>query len=436
MKILFENTDILLRKDGHYCVINKGYLAIDGKYISYIGKEKPNDSFDLVKDFSNKLLMPGLINAHTHSPMVFLRGLGEGLKLDKWLNDYIFPTEAKMTPEIISAASYYAILELLASGVTSFTDMYFYPEETAEAVRRSGIKANLTKYITCFDEHQKVEDSEIPGSIKFYEEWNDKCDGRIKIDFGIHAEYTNKKYIVREYSRMCKKRNARMHIHLSETENEVERCKEKYGLTPVKWFENLGTFDNPTSAVHVVWPEGDDLQILKNHDVTVIHNPSSNMTLGSGFAPISKMLNMGINVALGTDGAASNNNLNMFEEMHMCSMLSNGFHLDPQRLSCESVLDMATINGAKSQGRQDTGILEVGMCADIIALNMKSIHLFPTLNYPALLCKSAQAGDVYMTMVDGKILYEDGMYFTLDRTRIIEDFKDLVNKFYNKDKKQ
>ena len=432
MKILFENANILLRKEGHYSVLNKAYLATDGKYISYIGKEKPNDIFDLVKDFSNKLLMPGLVNAHTHTPMVFLRGLGEGEKLDKWLNDYIFPTEAKMTPEIISTASYYAILELLASGVTSFTDMYFYPEETAEAVRRSGIKANLTKYIRCFDEDQKVEDSEIPASVKFYEEWNDKGDGRIKVDFGIHAEYTNKKFIVHEYSKICKEKNARMHIHLSETKKEVEECIEKYGVTPPKWFENLGTFDNPTSAAHVVWPEGDDLQILKNHDVTVMHNPSSNMTLGSGFAPVSKMLKLGINVALGTDGAASNNNLNMFEEMHMCAMLPNGFHLDPQYLSCESVIDMATINGAKSQGRNDTGVLEVGMCADIIALDMKKIHLYPTLDYPALICKSAQAGDVCMTMVDGKILYENGLYFSLDRTKITEEFKALVEKFYNK----
>ena len=198
---------------------------------------------------------------------------------------------------------------------------------------------------------------------------------------------------------------------MSETKKEVEECIEKYGVTPPKWFENLGTFDNPTSAAHVVWPEGDDLQILKNHDVTVMHNPSSNMTLGSGFAPISRMLKLGINVALGTDGAASNNNLNMFEEMHLCAMLPNGFHLDPQYLSCESVLDMATINGAKSQGRNDTGVLEVGKCADIIALDMKKIHLYPALDYPALICKSAQAGDVCMTMVDGKILYENGMYF-------------------------
>ena len=431
MKILFENADILLRNESHYFVLNKAYLAIDGKYISYIGKDKPNDRYDLVKDYSNKLLMPGLINAHTHSPMVFLRGLGEGNKLDKWLYDYVYPTEARLTPEIISAASYYAILELLASGVTSFTDMYFYPEETAKAVEKSGIKANITKFIRCFDENQKIEESEIPGSVKFYEEWNGKSDGRIKVDFGIHAEYTNKKHIVQEYSRICKEKNARMHIHLSETKKEVDDCIEKYGVSPVKWFENLGTFDNLTSAGHVVWPEEDDFQILKKHNVTVIHNPSSNMTLGSGFAPVSKMLRMGIDVALGTDGAASNNNLNMFEEMHMCVMLPNGFHLDPQYLSCESVLNMATINGAKSQGRNDTGSLEKGKCADIIALDMEKIHLYPTFDYPALLCKSAQAADVCMTMVDGKILYENGEYLTLDKAKIKGDFKTLVENFYD-----
>lgn len=434
MKTLFENVNILQKENGQYKVLENAYLAVDGKRISYIGKEKPLDSFDLTKDFSNKLLMPGIVNAHAHSPMVFLRGLGSGLPLDTWLNDYIFPTEAKMTPEIIEVASYYAILELLASGVTSFTDMYFYPEETAKAVIESGIKANLTDYIQCFDEHQSIEDSQIPRSVAFYEKWNGKGDGRLKIDFGIHAEYTNKDHIVKEYSRICKEKNARMHIHLSETKKEVDECIERHGVTPVKWFEQLGTFENPTVAAHVVWPEGDDLEILKNHNVSIIHNPSSNMALGSGFAPVNKMIRMGINVALGTDGAASNNNLNMLEEMHLGVMIPNGFHLDPQYSTCENIIDMATINGAKAQGRENTGALEVNMCADIIALDMSKIHMYPILDYVSLICKSAQASDVCMTMVDGKILYENGQYFTLDKARIVYRFKEEVKKFYNLEK--
>lgn len=430
MSILFENATILIKKGSEYEAIENGFLGIDGKYIDYIGKEKPNKKYDVVKDYSNKLLMPGLVNAHTHTPMVFLRGLGAGLPLQNWLNDYIFPTEAKLTPEIIEIASYYAILELLASGVTSFTDMYFFPEGTAKAVSESGIKANINKYLLCFDENQKIEDSGIPGSLEFFNKYHNTADGRLKVDFSIHAEYTNKPHIVKEYSRLCKENNGRMHIHLAETKKEVEECIQRYGVSPAKWFEDLGTFDNPTCAAHLVWPVNDDIEILKRHDVSIMHNPTSNMMLGSGFAPINKLMRNGINVGLGTDGTASNNNLNMFEEMHLCSILSDGFHLDPKYLTNSQVIDMATINGAKLQGRDDTGSLEVGKCADIIALDLNNIHLYPILNYPAIITKSAQAHDVCMTMVDGNVLYENGEYKTLDRKDIVERFKKAVEEFY------
>lgn len=430
MSILFENATILIKKGSEYEAIENGFLGVDGKYIDYIGKEKPNKKYDVVKDYSNKLLMPGLINAHTHTPMVFLRGLGAGLPLQNWLNDYIFPTEAKLTPEIIEIASYYAILELLASGVTSFTDMYFFPEGTAKAVSESGIKANINKYLLCFDENQKIEDSGIPGSLEFFNKYHNTADGRLKVDFSIHAEYTNKPHIVKEYSRLCKENNGRMHIHLAETKKEVEECIQRYGVSPAKWFEDLGTFDNPTCAAHLVWPVNDDIEILKRHDVSIMHNPTSNMMLGSGFAPINKLMRNGINVGLGTDGTASNNNLNMFEEMHLCSILSDGFHLDPKYLTNSQVIDMATINGAKLQGRDDTGSLEVGKCADIIALDLNNIHLYPILNYPAIITKSAQAHDVCMTMVDGNVLYENGEYKTLERKDIVERFKKAVEEFY------
>lgn len=432
MKILFENVDILLRKEGHYQALKNAYLATDGKYISYIGKEKPNGIYDLVKDYSNKLLMPGLVNSHTHTPMVFLRGIGSGLPLENWLNDCIFPAEAKMNAQIIKISSYYAILELLASGVTSFTDMYFFPEETAKAVIESGIKANLTDYITSFGKDIKIEDSAINRSLEFFKKYNNAAEGRLKVDFGIHAEYTNVPHIVEAYGKICKENNGRIHVHISETKKEVDDCKAKYGKTPVKWFEDLGIFDNPVCAAHIVWPENDDLEIIKKHNATIMHNPSSNMTLGSGFAPINRMSKMGINVSLGTDGCASNNNLNMFEEMHVCSLTPNGFHLDPTYLSCDDVLDMATINGAKCQGRDDTGLLEVGKCADIIAVDMNKIHLYPIFDYPSILVKSAQGSDVCMTMVDGKILYEDGEYLTLNKKKIVEDFKTIVNEFNKK----
>ncbi len=430
MSLLFKNAAILIRNGSGYEALEHAYLGVDGKHIDYIGTERPEKTYAEEKDYAGKLLLPGLVDAHTHTPMVFLRGIADGLPLDQWLNERVFPIEAKLTAEQIRVASYYAILELLASGVTSFTDMYFFPEETAQAVRDSGIKANLNKYILCFDPNQTVEESMIGPSIEFFEKYNDTCDGRLKVDFSIHAEYTNQPHIVKAYSEECKKRNAIMHIHLSESKSEVEKCMEKYRQTPVEWFESLGTFENPTCAAHVVWPMKDDLKILRKHDVSVMHNPSSNLMIGSGFAPIREMLDLGINVGLGTDGTASNNNLNMLEEMHLAAIVHNGYHLDATNILSSQVIDMATVNGAKLQGRTDTGVLETGKCADIIALDLDKIHLYPIFEYPSIITKSAQGSDVCMTMVDGKILYENGQYLTLDKEKIVQDFKKAVEEFY------
>lgn len=431
MKLLFKNAVILIKENGKYKTIN-GFLGVDGKYIDYIGEKEPDKKYDIEKDYSNKLLMPGLINSHTHSPMVFLRGLGSGHDLQDWLYNYIFPTEAKIGTSQIKWASYYAILEMIRGGTTSFTDMYFFPEETAEAVIESGIKANINKYITCFDDNQKIEDSGIPASVKFFEDYHNKADGRLKVDFSIHAEYTNKKHIVKEYSRLAKEYGARMHIHLSETKSETEECIKRYGVTPAAWFNELGTFDVPTCAAHCIWVNEDDVKILADNNVTIMHNPTSNMMLGSGFAPIGKFKRYGINLALGTDGAASNNNLNMFEELHLGNIISDGFHLDPTYVSDDEMLDMATINGAIGQGRDDTGELKVGKCADIIAVDFNALHLNPIFEYVPLLLTSAQASDVCMNMVDGNILYEDGKFLTLDEEYIRKEFLREFNEFYKK----
>ena len=430
MSVLFKHATVLLRKENGYEALKDAFLGVSGKTIDYIGKEMPHKTYETVKDATDLLLMPGLVNAHTHIPMVFMRGIAEGLPLQNWLYDRVFPTEAKLTKEIIRASSYYAILELLASGVTSFTDMYFFSEETAEAVIQSGIKANLNKYLLCFDPNQSIEDGMIPASLEYIRTYDNAAEGRLKADFSIHAEYTNQPHIVREYSRLCKEYGGRMHIHLSESRKEVEECIERYGKTPVEWFEEMGTFDSPTLAAHVVWPMKNDLKILKRHNVSVAHCPSSNMSIGSGFAPVRKMLDLGINVCLGTDGTASNNNLNMMEEMHLASVIHNGFHLDATKLYNHQVLDMATRNGALSQGRENTGILEVGRDADIIAVSLKGVHMYPILDYEAILTKSAQASDVVMTMVDGRILYENGEYLTLDREKITAEFREEVEKFY------
>ena len=431
MKTLFRNADILLFENGIYNVIKNAYLAVNGDRIAYIGKDMPDGKFDTVKDMTGKLIMSGLYNCHNHCPMVLLRGVGSDLPLNEWLFNKVFPIEDKLTAEEIYAGTNLALLEMLACGTVSFSDMYFEPQVTAKAVAESGMKANLTRPVQSFDPNEEPKDSfRIAQSLELYDEWNKAENDRILIDFSIHAEYTCTEKIARAYSEECNKRGGLMHIHLSETVKEHNECKEKYGKTPTQWFNDIGTFDSRAFAAHCVTLEDGDMDIILNKGVNVVHNPSSNMKLGSGFARVQKMLDMGINVALGTDGAASNNNLDMIEEMHLASIIHNGYMQDATVMNADTVIKMATLNGALLQGRNDCGDLKVGNKADIIAISLDKPHLRPVIDEKALVTYSAQSSDVCMTMVDGKILYENGEYTTLDKEKIYYDIEKAVKKLY------
>lgn len=431
MRTLLKGADILLRKENGYETLHGAYLGVDEAKIDYIGEEKPEKAYDLEKDMSGRLLAPGLINCHSHIAMTLMRGIGSGLPLQDWLFKAIFPIEDKLVREDIAAASRFALIEMIAGGTTSFSDMYFFPEETVWAVEEAGIKANLNRCVQCFDENQTVEqNTQIPQSVELFEKYHNAENGRIRIDFSIHAEYTCKPHIVRAYSELCMAHGGRMHIHLSETQREVDECIARYGKSPVAWFEELGTLDSPTAAAHCVAVSDEDIAILKRHGVNVIHNPTSNLKLGSGFAPVRKLMDAGINLALGTDGAASNNNLDMFEEMHLADIMPCGYRHDPTEVSSAEVLDMATVNGARLQGRSDTGVLAVGKKADIIALDLDKPHLYPNFDTPALLTCAAHSSDVVLTMVDGKILYENGEYKTLDREKVFYEARAAVKRLY------
>lgn len=431
MKTLFKNADILIFENGIYSVIKNAYLAVNGDKIAYIGKELPDGEFDITKDMTGKLLMSGFYNCHNHCPMVLLRGVGSDLPLNEWLFNKVFPIEDKLTADEIYAGTNLALLEMLACGTVSFSDMYFEPQVTAKVVAEAGMKANLTRPVQSFDPSEEAKDSfRIAQSIELYNEWNNAADGRILIDFSIHAEYTCTEKIARAYSEECNRRGGLMHIHLSETVKEHNECKEKYGKTPTQWFNDLGAFDSRAFAAHCVTLEDSDMEILLSKGVNVVHNPSSNMKLGSGFARVQKMLDMGINVALGTDGAASNNNLDMVEEMHLASIIHNGYSQDATIMNADTVIKMATLNGAKLQGREDCGELKVGNKADIIAISLDKPHLRPVIDEKALITYSAQSSDVCMTMVDGKILYENGEYTTLDKEKIYFDVEKAIKKLY------
>ncbi len=430
MKILFKNADILL-KDEKFDVLENAFLAVDGDKISYIGSEKPADNFDEIKDMSGKMLIPGLINCHNHCPMVLLRGVGSDLPLQQWLFDTVFPIEDKLTAEEIKAGSELALLEMISGGTVSFSDMYFEPEMTIEAVARSGMKANITRPVQSFDPNETPDQSyRMKEAIELYDKYNDSFDGRVLIDFCIHAEYTCTETIARAFIEKVNERKGNLHIHLSETKNEHDECVAKYGKTPAEWFDSLGGFDSSAFAAHCVWLTDSDMELFRRKNVNVVHNPTSNMKLASGFAPIQRMLDMGINVALGTDGASSNNNLDMLEEMHIASIIHNGYNLDATVMNADTVLKMATVNGAKVQRRENCGELKVGNKADIVAISLDAPHMVPALDKKALLTYSAQSSDVVMTMADGKILYENGEYKTLDREKIYFDVKKAVEKLY------
>ena len=443
MNILFKNADVLVREEDGYNVLKGAYLGVSGEKIDYIGFDEPELHYEEVRDMSGKLLMPGLVNAHGHSAMVLLRGVGSGLPLDRWLNEAIFPIEAKMTPEDIVAGINWACMEMLASGTTQVADMYDYPFAASLAYAKAGIKANICRVGLCFD--PALEPGEWPRTaecINFINVLNGKADvnpeairelpqtgktmqlpdeikeavssGRIIADFSLHSEYLTTEKFVKAISEANSVMHTRVHIHISETEKEHRECYDRHHRTPVGYFEKMGILDEPVYAAHCVWCSDSDLRTMAEKGVTLVHNPSSNLKLGNGMARLPEALAVGVNVALGTDGAASNNNLNMFEEMHLASLLQKGERHDPTMVTDAQVLDMATVNGAKALGRPDTGVLKVGYKADIIAVDMQKPHLIPALDEVALLVSSAQGSDVCMTMVDGKILYDNGKFTTID----------------------
>lgn len=427
--MLLSHADILRRHGDGWEFLRDGYIGVKEDTITYIGVQKPDNFYGVEKDLSGHLLVPGFYNMHTHTAMTLLRGLGRGLPLERWLNEAMYPIEARLTSPDISVGARLAMMEMLASGVVSFTDMYDQPRTAMAEVLQAGMKANLTYPVWGTDNSISYgKNHRAQESVSFFRECNRAGDGKIIVDFALHAEYTCCETLVRCYAEDCKKLNANMNLHLSETQKEHEACKTRYGKTPARWFYDLGVFSNPTIAAHCVWVEPEDVVLLSKNEVRCVHNPSSNMKLGSGFMPIRSLLDNGVRLTIGTDGAASNNNLNFMEEIHLASIIHSGYTGNPSIVNPEELLTMATVNGASAQSRPNCGALEIGNRADIVAVNMVAPHLMPANDIPALLTYSAQASDITMTMVDGKVLYENGEYFTIDFDKVKFDLKQTTDR--------
>lgn len=421
--MLFKDITII---GENYQISEHMYLLTEGEEITYIGTGPPENCTDNTYetfDGKGKVLAPGFYNTHSHIPMTLLRGYGEGISLHDWLFTKVFPFEDLLTDDDCYWGTLLGAIEMIGSGTCSFTDMYMFMKGIISGVATSGLKANLSRSLAS-GLSNKVAANDMKVLLDFMKT---RDDNRIKADISIHAEYTTNKEIITEISNFCKKHNLNMDIHLSETQSEHDKCKEKYGMTPTELFNKLGTFDNKTNAAHCVWVEDSDMDILASKGVTVAHCPSSNLKLGSGIAPVMRMLEKGINLTIGTDGAASNNNLNMLEEINLAALLQKGATKNPAALSTVDIMTMACKNGARSQSRDSCGEIKVGNHADIVVYDFDKAHLQPVYDVLSNLIYSAQSSDIVMNMVDGRVLYRDGVFLTIDVEQVLYQTNRIKN---------
>lgn len=424
--MLFKNITLV---GENYEVFHNVNILVEDDKITYIGKEIPKDYNGEVYNGENKVAMPGYYNIHSHIPMTLIRGYGEGLPLQRWLEERMFPFEDLMVAEDMYWGTQLGVAEMIASGAVSFSDMYMEIEAITKAVEETGIKANISRACVGFTDDTHFKDVNEWEAIHFLADYmKANPNNRVIGECSIHGEYTSREALVREVADYSAKNGFNMHIHLSETKKEHIECKARHqGMTPAEWFDYCGVFNSPTIAAHCVWLENRDFDILAKHNVTVAHCPSSNLKLGSGFAPIAKMMEHNIRVGIGTDGAASNNNLNMHEEVNLASLINKGSTQNSELFGPKTMLQMACKNGAMAQSRFDCGELKVGNKADIVIFDMDKPHLYPVYDVLANIMYSASASDICLTMVDGKVLYKNGEYKTID----IEKVKFNANRIKN-----
>lgn len=397
MKILIKNPKILSMESSD---IIKSDILIDGKYIKKI-EENIKDSVDKVIDASNMLTMPAFINCHSHVGMSLFRNYGEEVSLMTWLNDYIWPLEDKLTDEDVYTASQISLVEMVKNGIGSFADMYFFSDATIRAALEIGIRGEISRGLSIPD----PDDYRLKENIMLYEKY--KRSDLINIGLGPHAIYTSDIEHLKKISDLADRYKMPIHIHLSETKQENEECYKKYKMSPTKVFEKAGIFKHKTIAAHGIYLSDSDLDIIKENDVTIVHNPASNLKLSSGFLNLSKLLDKGINVALGTDSSASNNKLSILREMELAGLLSKLY--SSRNVEAYEILKMATINGARALGLEGKlGIIEEDKLADLILIDLDNLNHKPNNNLISSLIYSTYESDIKYTIINGKIVYENG----------------------------
>ncbi|WP_338834671.1 5-methylthioadenosine/S-adenosylhomocysteine deaminase [Moorella humiferrea] len=405
-------------------VIEEGVIAVDGDRLYYVGPANALPAgwqADTVIKADDKVALPGLVNAHTHAAMALLRSYADDLPLKEWLEKKIWPREARLTREDIYWGTKLALLEMIRSGTTTFADMYFNMDAVAEAVVEAGLRACLSQGLIGL---QDGDGGRLATGVSLVKEWQGAGDGRITTMLGPHAPYTCPPEYLTKVAATAAGLGVGLHIHLAETKGEVADIQSRYGATPIALANRLGLFELPVLAAHCVHLTPEDISILAEKKVGVAHCPESNLKLASGVAPVKAMLSAGVNVAIGTDGAASNNNLDMVGEMRTCALLAKGISGDPTAVPAHQALVMATLNGARALGLdKEIGTLEAGKKADLILVKKHRPHMMPSHNVEADIVYAANGNDVDTVIVNGEILMSGGEVKTLDVEEIYAEVK-------------
>jgi len=422
----------ILTMNGGMEVIKDGFIRIrDGKIraIGAMEELRMEDASECVEDMSGMLVMPGFVNTHTHVPMTLLRGYADDLPLHQWLTDYIFPAEARlMTPEHIRIATRLAFVEMIKSGTTCFNDMYFFEEVIAEEAKAAGIRGVMNESLIDFPTVSfKSVDEGLALSERLIRTW--RGDAIIHPSVTVHAPYTCSKDTLQKAKRLADKESALLQIHVAETRKEVGDIQARTGMPPVEYLHSIGILDRNVMAAHCVWLNGKEVELLAKTGTSIGHCPKSNLKLASGIADTDTYMKAGITVGIGTDGVASNNTLDMVEEMRFAALLPKVVHYDSEAVNAATALRMATINGAKALGLEERiGSLEVGKSADLIVVNMNASNMQPVYDEYSAVVYAMNSKNIRSSMVNGEWIMRNREILHIDKEQTIENLKSIIVK--------
>lgn len=425
MSILIHNCTAALMDEAG-TVLPGAFVAVEGTQITYVGAQRPQGSFEEEIDGEGGVLMPGFVNAHTHVPMTAMRGYGDGNNLQDWLNNYIFPVEARWDDRAIRCCTDLGLAEMIASGVTCIADMYGHSPAIAQEVAAAGISANLSVGGVQFtDDFNPDTHNDCRVQRELTEQWHGYNDGQILVDASVHGEYTSHQQLWRWMAGYAREHGLGMHVHISETRSEHEECLARHGKTPIQVLNDYGVWDGRAIAAHCVWTTPEDWAVMAEKGISAVHNPMSNLKLGSGIAPVPAMKKAEVNVCLGTDGVSSNNCTDFFGDLKLAAILHNGAGCDPLALLPIDALRMATANGGRALGRK-TGVIAEGYTADLILVDFSHLNLTPCHSVLSNLAYAAHGSDVRMNMARGRVIYKDGDFLTIDIQRVKREVADYA----------